>query len=133
MADALWMKIREVDWETFPAADNANMPSLFRNLASRKLPRAMKASHQIWRALCGGGEVHPAALPSIPFLVEIIPISDIGVQDGIIDVLYRIAKEGDRYRDLLITHQTLLKYLTRSKDAIVAAKAEDLIALLELD
>ena len=126
MADALWMRIREVSWDEFPAAGGANVPSLLKNLASRKLPRALKASHQTWTALCAGGEVFPAALPALPFLVEITTISDPAVQEGILDILLRLVTEGEEWQRAVQSHQLRLAPLRRSSDAVVAEKAHTL-------
>ena len=130
MADALWMRLREVEWERFSTSDGSNVPNLLKNLSSRKLPRAMKASHQVWTAFCGGGEVHSAAIPAAPYLVEIMFISDPGVQDGIIDVLSRLASENGEAREAVAAEKAQLKKLLKSKDEIVAAKVADLLASL---
>jgi len=136
MADALWMKIREVEWESYEiSSGNAKgMPTMLKNLASRKLPRAMKASHQVWTALCGGGRVHSATLPALPFLVEIMEISDPAVQDGIVDILTSVkqVEAEDEWQTKL--KQTLedvkpaLGRYRKSSDEIVAAKVSDLLS-----
>ncbi len=131
MADALWMRIREVEWEQYPTSDGSNMPSLLRNLGSRKLPRAMKASHQMWTALCGGGELYPAAIRCVPFLLEILAISDPGVQEGILDIFNRIATEGEKERAVLQQECTYLQRYTRSKDISVAEKTQQLVESLK--
>jgi len=128
MADALWMKIREIDWTSYPTSDGSNVPSLLRNLASRKLPRAMRASHQVWTALCDGGVLHPAAIPAAPFLVETMMISDPGVQDGILDILVRMVTEGGDAKVAVQNLSYALKPYLRSKDEIVSSKVKDLLA-----
>ena len=124
------MKVREVDWNAYATSDGSNVSTLLRNLASRKLPRAMKASHQVWTAFCGGGKVYPAAVRAVPFLVEILSISDPGVQDGILDVLSRLVAEGGEAEAGVAKQKAALASLLKSKDEIVAAKVEDLISLL---
>lgn len=128
MADALWMKIREIEWDKFPANGNANVPNLLKNLASRKEQRAMKASQQMWTALCGSGKIHAAAEPCVPFLVEILSISTIGVQDSIIDIFSSLlTKEKHAW---LQPHQQELQPLLKSKDEIIVAKMKDLLDAL---
>lgn len=130
MADALWMRIREVEWAEHPTSDGSNMPSLLRNLASRKLPRAMKASHQMWTALCAGGELYPAAQPSIPFLMEIMGISDPSVQDGILDIFIRIVEESGEGKEGLLESKYQFQRLLRSRDEAVVQKASNLLESL---
>ncbi len=91
MADAMWMKIRDVDWTAYETSsgDGSSMPTILKNLSSRKLPRATKASHKLWTALCNGGSVYSAVVPAIPLLLEIFTISEPEIQDAIIDVIAR--------------------------------------------
>lgn len=124
------MKIREVNWDDFDHAGSTKVASLLKNLASRKLPRAMKASHQLWTALCGGGKVYSAAIPCVPFLVEIMSISDDAVKDGIIDVFQRMLTEGGEYKEAVVEQKSALYRYTKAKDPITAAKVKDLIAAL---
>lgn len=132
MADALWMRIREVEWGDYPTADGASMPNLLKNLASRKLPRAMKASQQIWASVCGGGRIHPVAKPSIPFLIEIFEIADAAVQDGIIDIFQSITadEEGPFFSQLKEYKGQLSRELQCINDDVTAAKLNDLLVKL---
>jgi len=129
MADALWMRIREVNWEEFPAHGGANMSSLLRNLGSRKEPRAMKASQQTWSALCGGDVIAQAAEPSIEFLVEILKIAQPSVQDGILDILNRFSKE-DKLVSTLQRFLVELQPLQKSRDPIITEKVKGLLEKL---
>lgn len=131
MADALWMRIREVDWSEYPTSNDANMPALLRNLASRKLSRAVKASQQIWSALCSGGILYPAVRPTIPFLVEIFSISDPSVQDTIIDI-FQAALESDDLKNLMSYYEIELNsVLPTIKDKITKVKLSDLLQELK--
>ncbi len=132
MADAMWMKIRDVNWKTFKssAGDAAGMPTILKNLSSRKPARAIRASHQLWTALCGGGKVYSAVVPAIPLLLEIFSISDPSVQEGIIDVLVRcdtaeIDEKWDEDLKFLIVQAKENLTFQRIKDDIVKAKLED--------
>jgi len=132
MADAMWMKIRDVDWKAFQssAGDATGMPTILKNLSSRKPARAIRASHQLWTALCGGGQVYSAVVPAIPLLLEIFSISDPSVQDGIIDVLVRCdtAETDEKWTEdlnFLIVQAKENMAFQRIKDDVVKAKADD--------
>lgn len=125
----MWMKIRDVSWKNFESShgDASGMPTILKNLSSRKVARAMRASHQLWTALCGGGKVYSATVPAIPLLLEIFTISDPSVQDGIIDVLVRCdtcENEQSWAEDLkfVVVQAKENLLMQRVKDEIVAAK-----------
>ncbi len=130
MADAFWMKVREVDWTDYKTAsgDANGMPTVLKNLSSRKLPRATRASHQAWTCLCGGGELHSAIVPSIPLLIDIYKISKPEIQDGILEILDRAKKaviEEDwkvGLRNNLTRAIKTMERLRPPKDEITAAK-----------
>ena len=129
MADSLWMKLRKVPWDKFPAnpGTDKKVSKIIENLASRKEPRAMKASHELWSALCGGA-IAPAAEPSIQFLAEVLKISAVCVQSEILDVLLKLS-ESDSTK-IIIQLQYIsptIKKLTYSRDEIVADKAVNLL------
>lgn len=88
MAQALWMRLREVQWQEYEVSQgNADrLPKILQDLASRKRARSMKACHEVWQLLCRGG-VHSAAVIVVPYLVEIIEISIEDVQMEIADTL----------------------------------------------
>lgn len=88
MAQALWMRLREVQWQEYEVSQgNADrLPKILQDLASRKRARSMKACHEVWQLLCRGG-IHSAAVIVVPYLVEIIEISIEDVQMEIADTL----------------------------------------------
>jgi len=140
MADSLWMRLREVHWERFKSspASKKTVPKILENLASRKEPRAMKASHDLWIALCSG-EVHPAAEPSFPFLIEILGISSAAVQGEILEVFLKftqVSKDEDapeweqRLGMMLHKEHRFFTKLSHSRDEIVADRAERLLHLI---
>ena len=85
---ALWMRLREEKWADYEVASGKadRVPKLLRDLASRKAVRSMKASHDLWRVLCSGG-VRSAAVPAVPYLMEIMQIASKDVKAEIADVL----------------------------------------------
>ena len=137
MADSLWMKLREVPWEKFasnPGTDK-KIPKILENLASRKEPRAMKASHELWVALCAG-KIAPAAEPAIPFLAEILGICPVSVQSEILDILLTLTQvttgdDAPAWHARLITaiqrERYIIEKLSHSRDTIVAEKATRLL------
>jgi hypothetical protein len=140
MADSLWMRLREVPWEQFKCApaSKKSVPKILENLASRKEARAMKASHELWVALCSGG-VQPAAVPCFPFLIEILGISEAAVQGEILDLFLKFTQapnDADAHewqkelRMILHKEHRFFTKLSHSRDAIVADKARQLLALI---
>jgi len=131
MADSLWMKLRKVPWDQFkcnPGTDK-KVAKMLENLASRKEPRAMKASHDLWAALCSGN-IAPAAKPSTPFLIEILAISQPGVQSEILDILLQFTQDPQLIAKLKRGGYVFRK-LTRSRDEAVAEKAAMVMAAFE--
>lgn len=88
MADALWMRLREVKWGDYEVSTGKaeKLDKLLQDLASRKEARAMRASQDVWRLLCSGG-IRSAAIPVVPFLVEIIDVSGDSVRCEILDIM----------------------------------------------
>jgi len=101
----------------------------------------MKASHELWAALCSSS-IAPAAEPCIPFLIEIIDISATGVKSEILDILLKCAQVPDdeksqaRHKRIILAiqkEQFFLTKLMRSNDEITAEKAEMLINVIHQD
>lgn len=135
MADSLWMRLRDTPWDQYNCAPGTTkkVPKMLENLSSRKLPRAMKAAHELWSALCSGG-VHEAAVPCTPFLIEILEISAPGVQCEILDILLRISQPSDHTDQIRTTIQQntyRIRPLTKSQDVALADKAQELIKQLD--
>jgi len=131
MADSLWMKLREVPWDQFKAnpGTDKKVPKMLENLVSRKEPRAMKASHELWAALCSGN-IAPAAKPSIPFLIEILSTSQPSVQSEILDILLKFTQEPQLLSELKRGGYVFRK-LSRSRDDVVAEKATMMLTAFE--
>lgn len=134
MADSLWMRLREIPWDKYPCHPGTakKAPKMLENLASRKGPRAMKASHELWAALCAGG-LAPAAVPVIPFLVEIMGISSADLKPEILDIILKCLRESaesdnqERHEIILKTichNRAVFEQLSRSRKPMIADKAE---------
>ncbi|MBK1831936.1 hypothetical protein JIN77_14465 [Verrucomicrobiaceae bacterium R5-34] len=140
MADAMWMKLRKVPWAKFKMApaSKKQVPRILEALASRKGPRAMKAGHDMWVALCSG-QVWPAAEPAFPFLVDILGIAQPEVQGEVLDLFLKFATVPNdetaedwhkRLRMQLHNEHRFITKLSHSQDAIVADKAERLLEMI---
>jgi hypothetical protein len=139
MADSLWMRLRKIPWDQFACnpGTEKKIPKMLENLASRKEARAMKASHELWGALCASGTIAPAAEPCVPFLFEILKIARPCVQSEILDILLKLAQSTPE-ENSSVKHPTLIaairqelpqaKKLTHSQDAIIADKAKKLLS-----
>ena len=88
MSQALWMRLREVTWSDHKASEGTGerIPRLLQDISSRKIPRAIKASHMLWKLICKGG-IHQAAEPTIPFLIELSQLVTAEVKLEILDIL----------------------------------------------
>ena len=138
MADAMWMKLRKVPWQKYKASPSSQkqVPRILEALASRKGPRAMKAGHDMWVALCSE-QVWPAAEPAFPFLVEILGIAQPDVQGEVLDLFLKFAtvphdddaEEWQRRLHMLLNkeHRFITK-LSHSEDVVVADKAQLLLS-----
>jgi hypothetical protein len=140
MADSLWMRLREVRWEQFKSspASKKTVQKILENLASRKEPRAMKASHDLWLALCSG-EVYSAAEPCFPFLIEILGISGAAVQGEILEIFLKFAQVSNdedapeweqHLRMRLHKEHRFFTKLSHSRDEIVADRAQRLLEVI---
>ncbi len=140
MADSLWMKLREVPWQDYACAPASRKaaPKMLEALASRKGPRAMKAAHDLWTALCSG-KIWPAAEPCFPFLIEILGISEVEVQGEILELFLKFAQvpsddsaeewQINLHKMLGNEHRFFTK-LSHSRDEIVADRARRLLEVM---
>lgn len=85
---ALWMRLREVEWEKYEVSSGSSkrLEKIIQDVASRKRPRSMRGCHELWKLLCSGG-VHSAAVPVIPFLIELLSIVSDETQMELCDIL----------------------------------------------
>ena len=142
MPDTLWMKLRKVRWDDYSTspASKKNLPRLLESLASRKEARALKASHDVWTALCSG-KVHPAAEPAFPFLIEILGISPPSVQSEILDMFLKFSQvpyddTAEDWQksllDLLEKEHRFFTKLSHCRDEIVSDRANKLIEAISV-
>lgn len=134
MADALWMRLREVNWGDYEVSSGKaeRLDKLLQDLASRKEARAMRASQEVWRLLCSGG-IRSAAIPVVPFLVSIIDVSGDNVRCEILDILKSCALGcgamepllGKRLKHALLDAREDLFWLRRKAKGNVAIATEN--------
>lgn len=88
MSQALWMRLREVEWTHYKTSSGIadRIPRLLQDISSRKISRAIKANHILWKLICSGGIQH-AAQPTIPFLIELSQLVTVEVKVEILDTL----------------------------------------------
>ncbi len=88
MSQALWMRLRDITWSDHETSTGTGerLPRLLQDISSRKIPRAIKACHMVWKLICSGG-IHPAAEPTIPFLIELSQLVTAEVKLEILDIL----------------------------------------------
>lgn len=139
MADSLWMRLRETSWSKYESAPASKklIPKILENLASRKEARAMKATHDLWVALCSGGP-HSAAEPCLPFLMEIFDISSDSVQEELLDVFMKLAQKPDadaeewrvRMHDRFIRDRVFFEGMRHSRNERVVEKAATVLSHL---
>ncbi|MBK1790975.1 hypothetical protein [Persicirhabdus sediminis] len=140
MADSLWMRLRNENWNQLECASGSasSIPKFLQNLASRKAARAMKASHDLWSALgvnhdslCSANEV------TFPYLLEILYISEVEIQCEILDLIIPICKHADSASwktpasKELSNHHPLIKKLSFSKDEMLAEKSQQAFELID--
>jgi len=94
-------RIAAVDWANYDTAYGRTdeIPNQLLRLASRDKPTALKASHDLWCALCHQHvQVATAALPALPFLLEVLATADELLAPEILDIILGFAKGVNRQR-----------------------------------
>jgi len=88
MSQALWMRLRNIAWLEYQTSTGTSerLPRLLQDVSSRKISRALKSSHMIWKLICSNG-IQTAAEPTIPFLIELSQLVSAEVKLEILDIL----------------------------------------------
>lgn len=99
----------------------------------------MKASHDLWLALCSGG-ISQAAKPSLPFLIEIFDISSDNVQEELLDVFIKLCdvphdEQADGWQKNIYAHlqseSLFFQGLLHSRNETLIQKTQLLLTKLE--
>lgn len=144
MSQALWMRLREVDWSKHETSDGSSerVPRLLQDLASRKTSRAIKAGHMLWKALCSGG-TQSVAEPTAPFLIDLLHQTHTDVKFEILDIikscavhLSELPEKNDWQQatwDTFAIALPILRKLHKSGSADLRISLEPIIDLLQTD
>ena len=97
----------------------------------------MKATHDIWVALCSG-QIYSAAEPCLPFLMEIFDISRDSVQEELLDVFIKLAQPPEpdaepwrqRLHQRISDDRVFFEGMRHSRNEIVVEKASRVLAEL---
>ena len=142
MAQALWMRLRDVAWSDYSTSEGngERIPRLLQDISSRKNSRAIKASHILWRTLCSD-TIRSAAEPTTPFLIELLQQAQAEVQFEIIDILKSFSiklapldNKSDWQQatwNSMAKSLPILRKLHRSGSADLKISLEQLIELLQ--
>ncbi len=95
-------RLRSIDWSGYAApfsARAAEVPLYFRRLADPDQRVAMAASHELWTHLCHQHvSVAPAAVPALPFLLEVLDHAAADLAVVILDIVLGFALCTNVYR-----------------------------------
>ena len=94
-------RIAAVDWTGFHTAYGRadDVPDQLLRLASPDNATALKTSHELWCGLCHQHvQVGTAALPALPFILEVMQVGDDGLVYEIVDIILGFAKGVNRMR-----------------------------------
>lgn len=94
-------RIKTIDWTAFHTAYGRadNVPEQLLQLASADQSTALKASHDLWCGLCHQHvQVGTAALPALPFLLEVMECANDPLVYEILDIILGFAKGVNRQR-----------------------------------
>ncbi len=153
-------RLNAIAWREFGTAYGpaTAVPDQLRRLAGPDKKAALAASHELWSGLCHQHvQLASAALPALPFLLEVLGAADDELTSEILDILLGFAKGTNRQRimayqkafprlkglpeqqwvaDLraaLISELPRLRQLTVSRDAETVRYALDILSELAAD
>lgn len=101
MPPAFADRIAAVDWTAFYTAYGRadDVPSQLLRLASPHKATALNACHELWCGLCHQHvQIGTAALPALPFILEVMQVSDESLVYEILDIILGFAKGVNRKR-----------------------------------
>lgn len=106
---SLESRVNNISWHKYSTAYGpaTSVPPQLIRLASDNLDDAKTASHELWCGLCHQhAYLSSAAMPALPFLLEILERSDDIISIEILDILLGFARcssiQNDRNPDWLI-------------------------------
>ena len=144
MAQALWMRLRDVAWSDYSTSEGngERIPRLLQDISSRKTSRAIKASHILWKALCKD-TIQPASEPTTPFLLDLLHQAHTDVKFEILDIfksfsikLAKLETKNDWQQatwDHMAKSLPILRKIHKSGSKDLKISIEPLIELLQSD
>ena len=103
MAPAFAERIAAVDCTAFHTAYGRadDVPNQLLRLASPDMATALRASYELWCGLCHQHvQVGTAALPALPFILEVMQAADESLVYEILDIILGFAKGVNRKRSV---------------------------------
>jgi hypothetical protein len=101
MGEAFGKRLDAIPWGDFGTAYGpaVKVPDQLRRLAGPDEKAALNASHELWCGLCHQHvQVGPAALPALPFLLEVLDSAGGRLSVELLDILLGLAIGTNRQR-----------------------------------
>ena len=96
-------RVKAIDWASYHTAYGQadKVPEQLLNLASPDKEKAMNATHDLWCGLCHQHvQIGTAALPAIPFILEVLDVASEELSVEILDILLGFALGSNRQRSI---------------------------------
>ncbi|EMI23851.1 hypothetical protein RESH_05569 [Rhodopirellula europaea SH398] len=144
MGSTLEQRLGHINWNDFDSAkgfDSNEIPRLLVQLDSSDTNAALEAAQQLWNVVSHQANVGSNSVPTLPFLIELLPSVSTEIQSEILDIIYNFACHArmcaDRAESLSLTgwHRDLATRLIEDRsvlDAFGHADDQDLIEWSEL-
>lgn len=94
MKSTLQQRLTEIQWHAFDSAcgfDSTEIPHLLVSLTSSDSTAVVQAASQLWNVVSHQANVGSNSVPTLPFLVELLPRVTNEVQSEILDIIYSFA------------------------------------------
>ncbi|MEM7315857.1 MAG: hypothetical protein AAF497_22205 [Planctomycetota bacterium] len=144
MALTLEQRLGQINWNAFDSAkgfDSGEIPHLLVKLDSPDANAAIEAAQQLWNVVSHQANVGSNSVPTVPFLIELLPSVSTEIQSEILDIIYNFACHArmcaDRTESLSLTgwHRDLATRLIADRsvlDSFRKADDQDLVEWSEL-
>jgi hypothetical protein len=96
-------RVRAIDWDSYHTAYGRadKVPVQLLKLASPDNEKAINATHDLWCGLCHQHvQMGTAALPAIPFILEVLDVASEELTVEILDILLGFALGSNRQRSI---------------------------------
>src|SRR4051812_39907677 len=95
---AMLENLNQINWSEAPACyvPGEQIPVLIRQLISNDLAVQREAAQGLFDNLEHQGDVFPATLLAVPFLIELLEVGGLHVEVEILDILYHVRNSNPR-------------------------------------